>query len=160
VARVRAPTTGWLVSHLARLFTPCPDPRGAGSLIRDLSGEGDRTPKRQRVHVDAAYHIPMTNKPTDGVAAAPDPSFDFLFPAAYRTLAARSPLRTSEAHDAGCLGFTRQVGDIPAVLPPGQALIVMPSTGALAHAMRITDEQSARLMLLTKGDDFSGALVA
>ena len=74
VARVRAPTTGWLASHRARLFIPCQDPHGASSLIRDVRGEGNRPSKGQRMHVDAAHHIPMPDKRTLGIAAAPDPS--------------------------------------------------------------------------------------
>ena len=160
MARVWAPTTGWLASHLARLFIPRQDPHGAGSLIRDVRGEDNPGPKGQWMHVDAAHDIPVADKRTSGIAAAPHPSFDFVFPAAYRTLAARSPLRTSEALDAGCLGFIRQVGDVPAVLPPGQALIVMPSAGAPAYTIWIADEQVAYLVLLTKGDDLARSLVA
>ena len=94
--------TAW---HLTRLFIPRQDPHGACSLIRDVSGEGDLGPKGQRVHVDAAHHIPVSLKGTMGIAAAPLPPFHFVFPAAYRTLAARSPLRTSEALDASLFRF-------------------------------------------------------
>ena len=73
--------------HLARVFISRQDPYGACSLIRDASGEGDLGPKGQGVHVDAADHIPVSLKGTLGIAAAPLPPFDFLFPAAYRTLA-------------------------------------------------------------------------
>jgi len=31
-------------------------------LIRDLSGKVDLVPKRQRVHIDAAYYVPMPAK--------------------------------------------------------------------------------------------------
>ncbi len=160
MTRVRAPTTGRLASHQARLFIPRPDPHGTGSLIRDASGERNRGPKRQRVHVHAAHHIPVADKRALGIAAAPDAPLHFVFPAAYRTLAARSPLTASEALDAGCFGFGSKIGQIPAVLPPAQALIMMPSAGPLAHTLRIADEQPAHLMLLTKRDDFAGSLMA
>ena len=65
--------------HLARLFTPCQDPHGASSLIRDVSGEGDPGPKGERVHVDTADHIPMPRTGTLGVAAAPMAPLDFCF---------------------------------------------------------------------------------
>jgi hypothetical protein len=123
-----------------QLFIPRPDPDGASSLIRDLTGERNRTSKGLRVHVHAAHHIPMPDKGTLGVATPPHPSAYFVFPAAYWTLAARSPLRTSEALDAGCLGFIGQIGDILTVLPPGEALIVMPSAVALAHTVWIANE--------------------
>src|ERR1051326_3879764 len=59
--------------HLARLFIPCQDPYGAGSLIRDASGEGDLGPKGEQVHVDAADHIPMALEGAPGIATAPLP---------------------------------------------------------------------------------------
>jgi hypothetical protein len=78
--------------HPARLFIPRQDPHGASPLIRDASGEGNLGAKGQRVHVHAADHIPVPLEATLGVAAAPLAPPHFLFPAAYRTLAARSPL--------------------------------------------------------------------
>ena len=143
MARVRAATTGGLVSHRARLFTPCQDPHGASSLIRDLSGESNVAPIRQQVHVDAAYYIPMTFKPTLGIATAPHPSFDFVFPAAYWTLAARSPLGTSEALNAGLGCFVRKGGNVLPVVPHGHSLVVMAPFVLLAHAIRVANEQVA-----------------
>src|SRR5215472_1283106 len=90
--------------HLTRLFIPRQDPHGAGSLIRDVSGEGDLRPKGQRVHVDAAHEVPVALEETKRIAAAPVAPFHFLFPAAYRRLSRCSPLTTSEALDAGCCG--------------------------------------------------------
>jgi hypothetical protein len=109
VARVEAPTTDWLVSHRAWLFTPCPDPHGSSSLIRDASGEGNALPKGEQVLVDTAHHVPVPDKSALRVAAAPDPSFDFLFPAAYRTPARCSPLTAGEARDAGAAGRTHRI---------------------------------------------------
>jgi hypothetical protein len=140
VTRVRAPTTGRLASHLARLFIPCQDPHGACSLIRDLSGEGDPVAKRQRVHIDAPDDISVADKRASGIAAAPHPPLAFLFPAAYRTLAARPPLRTSEAHDASYLCFVREIGDVLPLPPLRHALIVMAPMVLVAHAIRVADE--------------------
>jgi hypothetical protein len=112
------------------------------------------------MHVDTAHHIPVTDKPTDWVATAPNPPFHFLFPAAFRTLAARSPLRTSEALDAGCSRLIGEISDILAVLPPRQALIMVPSTIPSAYALWITYEQPTHLVLLTKRDNLAGALMA
>jgi hypothetical protein len=109
--------------------------------------------------VDAPDDIPMPHKPTDGVAAAPDPPFDLLFPAAYRTLAARSPLRACEALDAGGFRFIAEIGDISAKLPPGEALIVMPSAIPPAYSLWMTDKQPAYLVLLAEGDDVCGPAV-
>src|ERR1043166_9659488 len=78
----------------------------------------------QRVHVDAAHHIPVPLEGTLWIAAVPAPSLDFLFPAAYRTLAACTPLRTSEALDAGCLRFAGKIGDVLAVFPYTHPLVV------------------------------------
>ena len=78
--------------HPARVFIPCQDPHGACSLIRDVSGEGDLRAIGSLVHVDTADHIPVPAKGTLEVAAAPLAPLDFLFPAAYRRLSARSPL--------------------------------------------------------------------
>ena len=93
--------------HRARLFIPCPDPHGASSLIRDVSGEGDLRAKGQRVHVDAAHHIPMPLKGALRVAAAPTRPLTFCFQphTGHWLLVPRS--RASEALDAGCFGFVR-----------------------------------------------------
>ena len=103
--------------HLARLFIPRRNPHGASSLIRDVSGETYLRPKRKRVHVDTAHHIAMSHKGTSWIAAAPDAPLHFLFPAAFRTLARRAPLRASEAHDAGEFGFVGEVSEVLPVLP-------------------------------------------
>ena len=92
----------------------------------------------------------VSDTPTPGIAAAPDSSFDFLFPAACQTLARCSPLRTSEAHDADGLGFIAKIRDIPAVLPPGQALIVVPSMVAPAHPIRIAHEEEPTESIICK----------
>src|SRR5215467_14211723 len=95
----------------------------------------------------------MPHKGATGIAAAPSSPFDFLFPAACRTLARCSPLRTSEAHDAGQLCFIDEIGDVLAILPLRHALIMMASVVVLAHAKRIANEESTNLVLLAESDD-------
>ncbi len=117
-------------------------------------------PKGKWVHVDAAHHIPVSLEGTGLVAAAPLTPFHSLFPAAYWTLAARSPLRASEALDARCFGFIGEVGHILPVFPRRHPLIVVASAVASAHAVWIADEQFPHTLLLAEGDQPPRAFVA
>ena len=128
--------------HLARLFIPCQDPHGASSLIRDVSGEGNLGPKGQRVHVDAADHIPMPCKGTLGVAAAPLAPRTFCFQphTGHWLLVPRSePVKLSML---AAVGFVGEVGDVLPVFPPGHSLVVMASAVPLAHAIWVADEEA------------------
>jgi hypothetical protein len=146
--------------HLARLFTPCQDPSGAGSLIGEASGEGHLRSKGQRVHGEAADPIPMPAQGPLGVATAPMAPLHAVFPAAYRTLARCPPLRTSAALDAGYGGLGGEGGAILPVFPDGQALVVVRPLVLLAHAIWGADEQAPHTLLLAEGDAFARALVA
>ena len=122
---------------------PVPGPYGASSLIRDASGEGDLGPKGQRVHVDAADHIPMPFKGTPGIAAAPMAPLDFCFQPHTGDFLLVPRSRTSEALDAGCFRFVREVGDVLPVFPRGHALIVMAPAVLLAYAIGVADEEAS-----------------
>src|SRR5262249_48756093 len=79
--------------HLARLFTPRQDPHGAGSLIRDVSGEGDPGAKGQWVHVDTAHDVSVASKRAFLITAERGAPTYFLFPAACWRLSTRSSRR-------------------------------------------------------------------
>src|SRR5260370_6349292 len=78
---------------------------------------------------------------------------------AYRTLAARSSFRASEALDAGLLALVGEIIDITAVLPLCHALVVMASFVLLAHPMRVADEEGTYLLTLAKLDHLARGLV-
>src|SRR5260370_6671044 len=111
----------------------------------------------QAVHIHTAYDIAVPLEPT--FPAFPYSAFRLVFMPAYRTLAARSSFRASEALDAGLLALVGEIIDITAVLPLAHTLVVMASFILLAHAMRVADEERADLLTLAKLDHLSCRLV-
>src|SRR5260370_21588310 len=109
------------------------------------------------MHIHTTDHIAMPHKST--LPALPYPASGLVFMPAYRTLAARSSFRASEALDAGLLAFVGEIIDIFAVLPLRHALIVMASFVLLPHAMRVANEERANLLTLAKLDHLSCCFV-
>ena len=124
------------------------DPQGTGPLIRDVSGNIDGLAKGQRMHVQAANHVPMPHEGAPRTVTAPDAAPDFLLPPTDWTPARCSPLRAGEALDVGEFRFVGQIGDILAVFPVTQALIMMASAAMGAHPVRIPDEKPTNPVLL------------
>src|SRR5260370_20168993 len=147
-------------THQRRLLIPVLNPDGPGPSIRDLSGERDPGAKCQEVHIHATDDIAMTNKDALRIAAAPDAPLHFLFPPAYRTLARCTPLRASEALDAGLLGLVGKIGDILPIFPLGHPLIMVASTIAVPDHRRVADKEPPKALLLAEGNHLSGALLA
>ena len=74
-------------------------------------------------------------------------------------LATGSSFGAGEARDAGLCGFMGQVINVLAVLPAGHALVVMPPSILLTHAVRIADEQRSYPPLNAKVDDLPRSFV-
>jgi hypothetical protein len=110
------------------------------------------------VHIDAAHNIAMALKTT--FPAFPHSAPGPVSMLAYRTLAARSSFRASEALDAGLFTLVGQIVDILAVLPLGHALVVMASSVLLPHPVQVADEERLDLLLFAKVDYLPGCLVA
>ena len=110
------------------------------------------------MHIDRTDQIAMSSKAT--LLTSPHPAFGFVLLPTSGTLARRSSFGAGEAQDAGLFGFMREVADIFAVLPQRHALVVVPATSTLAHAVRIADEEGSDSLLHTKVDDLPGRLMA
>src|SRR5258708_22502103 len=100
----------------------------------------------------------MPHEPT--VPALPYPASGLMPMPAYRTLAARSSFRASEALDAGLCTFVGEVVDVAAVLPLTHALVVVASFVLLAHPMRVPDEERTNLLSLAKPDHLARGFMA
>jgi len=92
----------------------------------------------------------MALKSTD--PACPISAFGLLCMPTARTLATCSSFGASEARDVSLFRFVGEVGDIFAIFPQRQTLVMMPATMPIAHAMRVADEQRSYLLLDTKID--------
>src|SRR5215469_8763664 len=92
----------------------------------------------------------MPHEPT--LPTLPHSAFRFVFVPAYRTLAACSSFRASEALDAGLLALVGQIIDIFSIFPLRHALVVMASFVLSSYPMRVADEEGAYLLLLTEVD--------
>ncbi len=110
------------------------------------------------MHIHAAYHVAMPHKST--LPALPYSASGLVLMPAYRTLAARSSFRASEALDAGLLALVGEIVDIAPVLPLRHALVVMASFVLFSHAMRVADEEGANLLLFAEVDHLARGLVA
>ena len=87
------------------------------------------------MHVHAPHDIPVADKAT--APTGPDAPSRLLLPVAPRTVAAGSPLTSTEAHDADLLTFLLEILFILAVLPLTHALVMMASLVLVAHSVRI-----------------------
>jgi|SRR5215469_12955535 len=110
------------------------------------------------MHIDRANKIAMAAKPTD--SADPVSLSGLVFMPTDRTPATCSSFRAGEAHDMGSFGFVGEVVDIFPIFPQGHPLVVMASLVALAHAMRIADEERANFVLNTEVDHLSRGFMA
>ena len=100
----------------------------------------------------------MATKSAD--SADPISAFGFVFVPAARTPATCSSFGAGEARDAGLFGFVREVVNVLAVFPASHALIVIPASLSLAHAVRIADEERSHLVLDTEVDDLPCGFVS
>ena len=110
------------------------------------------------MHIHTADHVAMPSKST--VPALPHSASGLMFMPAYRTLAACSSFRASEALDAGLYTFVREIVDIFAILPLRHTLVVIPSLVLLAHVMRVADEERANLFFNTEVKHLARGFVA
>src|SRR5260370_8559394 len=90
----------------------------------------------------------MPHEPT--VPALPHSASGLMFMPTYRTLAACSSFRASEALDAGLCTFVREIVDIFSILPLRHTLVVISSFLLLAHPMRFAGEDDTNLLSLAK----------
>ncbi len=110
------------------------------------------------MHIHAADDVAMPYKPAS--LALPYPASWLVCMPAYRTLAACSSFRASEALDAGLLTLVGEIIDITAVLPLRHALVVMASFVLLAHPMRVADEEGINLLLYAEVKHLARGFVA
>ena len=145
----------------AWLFIPRANPYGAGPSIRDRLGERNWLTIGDRVHIDAADHVAVSTEAARGIAADPFSPFGLsLAPAAYRTPAGGSPLRSGEALDVALCAFVIQIFNVFAILPLGHTLTVMPASWTPAHSIGIADVDNSDTLLYTKVHDPPDTLVS
>ncbi len=109
------------------------------------------------MHIDRANEVTMALKSAD--PACPISAFGLLFMPTARTLTRSSSFRASEARDVSSFRFMGEIVDILAIFPQGHTLIVVSASIAIAHPMRIADEQRSYLMLNAKVDDLPARLM-
>ncbi len=110
------------------------------------------------MHSDRTDQITVSREPA--FLAVPNPAFGFVFMPTSGTLATCSSFGASEAQDVGLFRFVGKIVDVFAIFPAGHALIVVSAIVAIAHAMRIADEERSHLMLHTEVDEPSASLMA
>jgi hypothetical protein len=113
----------------------------------------------QRVHVDAANEVTMTDE-SAGFAVPHSASRLLLSMPACRTLAAGPSLRASEALDAGLLTLVSEVIYIFAVFPLRHALVVTAAFVSVAYSVGVADVELSHLLLFAEGNHLPGSLVA
>ena len=92
---------------------------------------------------------------TGELASLTDPIsvLGFLFVTTLGTPARCASFGAGEAHDVGLCGFVGEVIDVFPIFPQGHALVVMPASISVAHALRIADEEAAHVLLNTEVND-------
>ena len=125
--------------------------------IREATRKHHRRIIGEQVHIDRTHQVPMPGKLAG--AAGPLSAFRFVFMPTCRTAARCSSFRAAEAHDVGRFGLVREVVHVLAIFPQGHPLVVVTTTITIAHAVRITDEESANLLFDTEVDDFACGFV-
>ena len=109
------------------------------------------------MHIDRAHEIAVAAKPAG--AADPISALGFMSVPALGTPTAGSSFGAGEARDAGLLGFMGEVVDVLAVFPQGHPLIVMTAAIAVAHTVRVADEERADFVFHAEVNDLAGRLV-
>jgi hypothetical protein len=110
------------------------------------------------MHIDRANQVPVPGELAG--TAHPISSLGLVVVPTCRTAARCSSFGAGEAHDVGRLRFVGQVVDVLAIFPHGHALIVIASMVLVTDPMRITDEESADLVLYAKIDNFAGRFMS
>ena len=110
------------------------------------------------MHIDRANQVPVPGELAG--AAHPISSLGLVGVPTCRTAARCSSFGAGEAHDVGRLRFVGQVVDVLAIFPQGHALIVMASLFLVTDPMRITDEESADVVLYAKVDHVVGRFMS
>ncbi len=100
------------------------------------------------MHIDTANQVTVARKPA--LLAAPNPAFGFVLMSTSGTLARCSSFGASEAQDAGLFRFVGEIINVFAIFPQGHALMVVSAIIAIAHAVRITNEERSHLVLYTE----------
>ncbi len=109
------------------------------------------------MHIDTPDEIAVTDKPA--LAADPGSAPGLVFVPAPRTAARGSSFRAGEARDAGLFGFMGEIVNVTSVFPAGHALVVMPATVPVAHALRVADKERPDLLPDAEVDDLAGRLM-
>ncbi len=91
------------------------------------------------MHIGRANEITMATEAA--LATRPSSAFRLMTMPAAGTPAAGASFGAGRARDAGLFRFMGEVVDVFAVFPLRHAAIVAPATVAVAHAMRIADEE-------------------
>ena len=109
------------------------------------------------MHIDRADEIAVAGEAA--LAADPVSASGLMTMPADRTPARGASFGAGRARDAGYFGFVGQVVDVASVFPPRHALVVVPATVPIAHAVRIADEEGADSVFNTEVNDLAGGLV-
>ncbi len=110
------------------------------------------------MHIDGPDQVTMAGK-TAG-AADPISVLGLMMMPASGTLATSSSFGASEARDVSSFRFVGEIVDILAIFPASQTLIVMSAMVAIAHTVRIADEESTHVVLNTEVDHLASSLVS
>jgi len=110
------------------------------------------------MHIDRTHEITVSREPAS--AACPISSLGLVFMPTARTLARCSSFGASEARDVSRFRFVGEIVDILAIFPASQTLMVMSAMVAIAHTVRIADEESTHVVLNTEVDHLAGSLVS
>ena len=114
-------------------------------------------PECQLMHIDCTHEVAMPAKPAD--TARPRSALRLVTMPTYRTPAACASFGAGEAHDVRLCGFVGEVVDVFPVFPQGHALVMMPRSHVVAHAMGIANEERSYFLLHTEVDHLSGRLM-
>src|SRR6266700_3840558 len=107
--------------------------------------------ERIEMHIDRAHQVTMAREPAD--SARPLSPFGLVAMPTCRTPARGASFGADEAHDVGLCSFVGEVIDVFPIFPLGHALVVMPASISVAHAVRIADEEAAHVLLNTEVND-------
>ena len=107
--------------------------------------------ERIEMHIDRAHQVAVAHEAAD--PARPISPFGLVTMPTCRTPARGASFGAGEAHDVGLLGFVGEVIDIFAIFPRGHALVVMPASISVAHAVGIADEEATDVLLNTEVND-------
>jgi hypothetical protein len=104
--------------------------------------------ERIKMHIDRAHQVTVAHKAAD--ATRPISPFGLVTMPTCRTPARCASFGAGEAHDVGLCGFVGGVIDVFPICPQGHALVVMPPSISVEHAVRIADEEAAHVLLNTE----------